>query len=68
MPNQEANPTPKLLLSSREAARLLSVSPRTLWACTKPRGELPSVRIGRSVRYHVADLERWIEKQKEGGA
>lgn len=65
MPNQEANLTPKLLLSSREAARALSVSPRTLWSSTAPRGDLPSVKIGRCVRYHVADLERWIETRKE---
>lgn len=56
---------PKLLLTPREAARALSVSERTLWSWTKPRGDLVAVRAGRrAVRYHIRDLEQWIEDQK----
>lgn len=54
-----------LLLTPRDAAKLLAVSSRTLWSLTIPRGRLRSVRIGRSVRYDVRDLETWIEKQKQ---
>ena len=53
-----------LLLTAREAARLLSVCERTLWGLTD-RGDLPAVRIGRVVRYDPADLRRWIEQQKQ---
>jgi len=51
-----------LLVGSREAARLLSISERTLWQHTKD-GSIPSVKIGRSVRYSTAELMRWIESQ-----
>ena len=54
-----------LLVTVEEAARLLSVSPRTLWGMTQ-RGEIPRVRIGRSVRYDPADLRNWVDEQKAG--
>lgn len=56
-------PMPKLLLTPREAARALSVCEKTLWTLTQ-RGELPAVRIGRSVRYSVADLQDFIDRRK----
>jgi excisionase family DNA binding protein len=56
-------PAEPLLLDSHEAARLLAVSPRTLWSMTK-RGVLPAVRIGRAVRFDPADLRRFIEACK----
>lgn len=52
----------KLLLSSREASRLLSVSPRTLWQWRKT-GCIPYVRVGRVVRFSRAALEDWIARQ-----
>jgi excisionase family DNA binding protein len=55
---------PKLLVSAREAARLLSLSERTLYSLTKA-GQFPVVRVGRSVRYRVADLQAWIERMAE---
>ena len=54
----------RLLLSAREAAEALQISPRTLWGMTAPRGPLPSVRIGSAVRYPVKDLERALERLK----
>ncbi|MFZ4395147.1 MAG: helix-turn-helix domain-containing protein [Kiritimatiellia bacterium] len=50
------------MIDRREAAELLGVSVGTLanWACTG-RHRLPHVKIGKHVRYRVADLERWIE-------
>jgi excisionase family DNA binding protein len=51
------------LLTPREAARVLAVSERTLWGLTRS-GQIPCVRIGRSVRYDPADLRRWIESRK----
>jgi excisionase family DNA binding protein len=52
-----------LLLTPPEAARALAISPRTLWGMTQS-GEIPCVRIGRSVRYDPADLRAWISAQK----
>lgn len=53
------------LLTAREAARVLRISDRKLWSLTSS-GEIPCVRIGRSVRYVPSDLGRWIEDRKEG--
>jgi predicted DNA-binding transcriptional regulator AlpA len=55
----------RLLVKAVEAARLLSVSEKTLWSLTAPRGPIPVVRIGeRSIRYSVAALQRWIEQHQ----
>ncbi len=49
-----------LLVNAKRAAELLSISPRKLWEMTNCRA-IPHVRVGRSLRYPVADLEAWIE-------
>lgn len=58
--------TRKLLLRPREAAHVLSISERTLWSLTA-RGSVPHLRLGRSVRYPVDRLHRWIGEQQKGG-
>ena len=55
--------TLKLLWTSRESAAALSVSERTLWKLTN-EGDIPCVRIGRSVRYDPADIRAWIDAHK----
>jgi excisionase family DNA binding protein len=55
---------PVLLLTAPEAARALAISERTLWGLTD-RGEVPCVRIGRAVRYALADLAAYIERMRE---
>jgi excisionase family DNA binding protein len=49
------------LLTRREAAAYLGVRPETLavWHCTG-RYRLPVVKVGRAVRYRLADLEAWL--------
>ena len=51
----------RLLLNAREAAESLAISERKLWELTKCN-EIPSVRIGRSVRYRLADLQEFISR------
>ena len=64
---QGSTPTkPALLLTPQQAAEALAISPRKLWSMTSA-GEIPHVRLGRSVRYPIADLEHWIDGQKSGG-
>ncbi|HUT58121.1 MAG TPA: helix-turn-helix domain-containing protein [Phycisphaerae bacterium] len=55
------------LLTREQAAAYLGVRPQTLavWASTG-RYNLPMVRVGRSVRYRVADLERWLSARTVG--
>ena len=60
------SPKPALLLTSQQAAEALAISPRKLWGMTAS-GEIPHMRIGRSVRYPVGDLMKWIENRKQGG-
>lgn len=64
-------PTPKLLLTSREAAEALSMSERTLWGLADS-GAIRRVRFGTgkrpSVRYHVDDLNRWIDSCKDNNS
>lgn len=57
-------PSP-LLLDAKAAAKALSISQRTLWGLTQPRGPIPAIRIGRAVRYGPSDLQAWIDEQKE---
>jgi predicted DNA-binding transcriptional regulator AlpA len=56
--------TTALLVNSRKAAAALSISEKTLWSRTAPRGSIPCVRIGSAVRYSVAALERWIAERE----
>lgn len=51
------------LLSSKQVAEILAVSPRTvcLWAeC----GEIPGVKIGKQWRFRTSDIEFWISQKK----
>ena len=55
------------LLTSKQAARYLSISERTLFDL-KRNGVIPFVRVGlRSVRYAIADLERAIDQARQCG-
>lgn len=56
---------PKLLLSAKEAAAALSISPRLLWSLSIS-GEMPSLKIRTRRLYDPADLAEWIEGQKQG--
>ncbi|MCP4885003.1 MAG: helix-turn-helix domain-containing protein [Planctomycetaceae bacterium] len=55
------------LLRPREAAEWLQVSERTLWTLTQ-KGEITSIRIGRSVRYDLGDLIEFVESRKVGAS
>src|SRR5262245_22001960 len=59
---------PPLLLTADQAAELLAISPSTLKELTAPRGPIPVVRIGRSVRYSRATLAEWISQREAAGA
>jgi excisionase family DNA binding protein len=53
-----------LLLKINEAAKLLTISSRTVWELTR-RGKLRCIRIHRLVRYDTQDLLAYIEEQKK---
>lgn len=49
------------LLKAQEAAAYLRLSPRHLWTITQ-RGEVTAIKLGRSVRYALTDLDAYIEQ------
>ncbi len=54
---------PPMLLKPRDAAKVLSISPRKLWALTASQ-QIEVVRIDRSVRYSLESLNRFVESRK----
>jgi hypothetical protein len=72
---QDVNtPTPEAssvltLLTPRQAAAILNVPVQTLaiWRCRKRVG-LNWVKIGRHIRYRLADLIRFIDENAHGAA
>ncbi|ARN56519.1 helix-turn-helix domain-containing protein [Sedimentisphaera salicampi] len=52
------------LLTVKEAAGFLSVSPRTI-ASLKKSGQLPQVKLRRAVRFDIKDLEAFILRCKK---
>ncbi len=62
-PGSDVAQVSRLLLRPGEAAKALAISTRKLWELTNC-GEIPCIRIGRAVRYAPADLQAWIDRQK----
>jgi excisionase family DNA binding protein len=58
----------KVMLNRPEAAEYLGIQTQTLaaWA-SLGRYAIPYYRIGKSVRYRVADLDAWLEQRRTEG-
>jgi excisionase family DNA binding protein len=56
----------RLLVTAREAADALCVSERKLFSMTKA-GEIPCLKMGRAVRYALADLQTFIDRRRQLG-
>ena len=52
------------LLNAQEVAAALNMGHSTVYLLVE-RGELPSIRIGRSVRIRPEDLEKFIESKAQ---
>ena len=58
------NPDARLLLTPKQAAQAMAISPRKLWGLTfEDERRLRHVRCGRLVRYRPSDLEAYIESR-----
>lgn len=66
MTNEKRPAIEPLALRAPEAAAALGISERALWTLTNC-GDVPSVRIGRSITYPVASLRAWLEQRAKGG-
>ncbi len=62
------NAVPPLALRPKDAAKALGIGQRKLWELSQPRGPIPCVRVGSCVLYPIAQLEKWLAEQAEGGA
>jgi excisionase family DNA binding protein len=51
------------LMTSKQAAKYLCICERTLWGLSESGG-IAKVKIGRAVRFDIADLDSFIEQQK----
>jgi excisionase family DNA binding protein len=60
-----ATACPQILVTARQAAKMLAVSERTLWTLTNS-GQIRRLKIGASVRYSVAELQRFADSQLQG--
>jgi excisionase family DNA binding protein len=50
------------LIDSKQAAKLLKVSERTLWRMHHDGEMPPPIRIGRAVRWSLETLRKWVEE------
>jgi len=57
-----AEKTPSRLLNAQDIAEALNIGLSTVYLLLE-RGELPSIRIGRSVRVRPQDLDEFIESR-----
>lgn len=62
---QPGQPVELVLVNVGEAAKRLSISPRTLWKLTKD-GAIKARRVGKRVLYSVAELKRFADGANEG--
>lgn len=61
-----SEPSVPRMINVREVATILGVSTRSVWRLVA-RGELTKpIRIGRSARWRIRDIEAWIDASAEG--
>lgn len=65
MTTEQAQPE-RLLLRLDEVAKILALGRSTVYNLVNA-GELPIVRIGKSIRIPADALEAWVEKKTRGG-
>ncbi|WP_129787734.1 helix-turn-helix domain-containing protein [Promicromonospora panici] len=64
MTTHTAIPTAHVLLTPQEVADLLRIPVRSLYVQRSAgRPTPPGVKIGRHLRYRLADVEAWVEEQ-----
>jgi excisionase family DNA binding protein len=53
-------------LTAEQVGELLQVSPRTVQRWALEDASMPALRLGRTVRFPRAELERWFERSTQG--
>lgn len=60
MSENEVNPTADKLLTVSEVAETLRLVPQTIYRMAR-RGELPSLKFGRTIRFDRQDIEEFLK-------
>ena len=61
MPNGSRN-EPERLWTAEDVAAFLGLHPQTVYAKSRA-GEIPSHKIGRSLRFRPSEVQAWVEEQ-----
>jgi excisionase family DNA binding protein len=64
-PGPSSGPDSDPLWTVRRAAQYLGLHEKTVYDMVA-RGELPVIRVGRSLRFDPRDMTRWVSARKEG--
>ena len=59
--DQPSEPKP-LLINARELARMMQVSPRTLWRLLSAGKLIRPIRIGGNTRWRLDEVKDWIDR------
>jgi PTS system nitrogen regulatory IIA component len=61
----EGDDVRSVLVTAEEVSKILAIPPRRVYEMAK-RGDLPSVKIGRLVRFRRQAVEDWVALQERG--
>jgi excisionase family DNA binding protein len=53
-------------LTAEQVGELLQVSPRTVQRWALEDASMPTLRLGRTVRFPRAEFEQWLERSTQG--
>ena len=56
------------MLTRQQTAQVLNIRPQTLAVWAMSGKNLPYVKLGKTVRYKLSDVEKLIERRTIGGA
>lgn len=56
-----------LSVRTRDAAAMLGISVRKLFALTAPRGPIRAAKVGSALLYPVEELQRWLRDTANAG-
>lgn len=62
---QNSTEVERLAVSAGEAAQMLGISERTLWAKTKD-GTVPAKKLGGRILYPIESLRKFLDREEDG--
>lgn len=65
--NEEGPETPLVLMSTRETAHYLGISPAAFYNIRAKKAGPDYIRVGRAIKYTRKDVDEWLERNKVKG-